>query len=97
MDVVNEIFVPHQAVPKPARCQAIFHWNLKIAFVLPGVAFVGKCLLENFGIKDFAEEIMTHHPLIMPRDEPASLFKQGCATVLKLSSFQTVKHTVMEL
>src|SRR5436190_5561845 len=97
MDVVNEVLVPHHAMPKPPRRQAVFHWNLKIAFLLPYVAFVGKGLFEDFGIKDFAKKVMSHYPLIVPRDEPASLFKQGCTGALNLPSFQTVKHPVMEL
>src|SRR5438105_1411276 len=97
MEVVNEIFVPHHAMPKAPSRQAVFHWNLKIAFILPCEAFVGKCLFENFGINDFAKKVMSHYPLIVPRDDAASFFKQGRAGLFILLSFQTVKHTVMEL
>src|SRR5438067_2451641 len=97
MDVVNEVFVPHHAVSKPPGCQTVFHWNLKIALLLPCVAFVGKCLFEDLGSKDFAKKVISNYPLIVPRDNAASLFKQGCAAVLNLSSFETVEQPVMEL
>ena len=97
MRVVNEIFVPHHAVAKPPRCQAIFHRNLKIPFVFPFVALVAKCLFENLWIENFAKKIMSYDPLVVPRDDAASLLKQSCAAVPNVSLYHTVKHTVMEL
>src|SRR5438034_724358 len=97
MGFVNEIFVPHHAVPKPSRRQAVLHWNLKISFVFRFVVLAAKCLFENLGSKDFAKKVISNYPLIVPRDDAASLFKQGCAAVLNLPSFETVEHPVMEL
>src|SRR5437773_2055472 len=97
MGVVNEIFVPYHAVPKPSRRQAIFHWNLKISFVFRFVVLATKRLCENPGIKDFAKKVISHHPLIVPRHDATSVLKRGCTSGCKLSSFQTVEHTVMEL
>ena len=97
MRVVNKIFVPHHAVPKPPRGHAEFHRDLETAFISPFVLLVAKCFFENPGIEDFAQKIMPHDPLIMPRDDAAGLLKQASAGVLNLSAFQTFKRPVMEL
>src|SRR3954452_22707009 len=76
MVIVDEIIIPHHAMPKPSRSQTVFRRNLEFCSTLRLLVSTLKRLFEDIGSKDLPKEIVSDHPLVMPCDAAAGLLKR---------------------